>query len=143
MEHKREFLVTSALLAMETFGALLAAITAVHAIFVWGETDLSHYDSTQIWMINHAVYLLSGVILVYGIVLRPIRRRAVQKFSQIIHFSNKLIYWEIIFAIAVLIVGSLQISWLYLSILGIYSAWKIFEYSADYWIYIKKGGLDI
>ena len=133
MNKNKAKLVTGFLLAAESIMGMLAIITAIYAAFAWGSDEPFLYRASQIWMLENAVYVFTGCILLYGIFLRPKRRKLIQIFSSHRYSNNKLrVCLEIVAAVAVFIAGTLQVSWLYLVILGIYAAWKLFEYNIDY-----------
>ena len=83
--------VTCFLLGAEGVGVLAAFVVSVLTIAEWGGASISGYGK---WIVCNGFYLLSAMALFYGFVFRPIRRKAVETFSSVIHFGRWTFYAE-------------------------------------------------
>lgn len=119
---------TCILLGAESFGMVAAFVVSVFTVAEWGQANIRDYGA---WVMENGLYLLSVMALVYGFILRPIRRKAVEKFSSVIHFKNWVYYAEGAAAVVFALSGYLHCCWLSLLAIALYSAWKIIEIAGD------------
>lgn len=120
--------VTCILLGMESIGVMTAFVVSVLTIAKWsGSTILGEGE----WIAHNGFYLLSVLALIYGFLLRPIRRKAVETFSSVIHFGRWTFYAEGVSVILFALCGYLHWFWLSMPFLVIYSAWKLVEMVGD------------
>ncbi len=83
------------------------------------------------WIVRNGFYLLSALTLIYGFVFRPIRRKAVETFSSVIHFGRWTFYAEGISVLLFALCGYLHWFWFSMLVLAVYSLWKWVEIIAD------------
>ena len=135
MNKKNAKMLTCILLGAESLGAITAVLVTVVTIAKF----LNPQDAlkTNEWLFNNGFYLLAGLAAVYGFILRPIRRKAVETFSTIPHFKNWVFYAEVVSIILFIVCEQVDNLGLSLCVLGLYSAWKVFEIFADRLIVIK------
>ena len=64
-------------------------------------------------------------------VFRPIRRKAVETFSSVIHFGRWTFYAEGAAVLTFALCGYLHWFWLSMPALAVYSGWKLIEIAGD------------
>ena len=116
--------VTCFLLGAEGVGVLAAFVVSVLTIAEWGGASISGYGK---WIVCNGFYLLSAMALFYGFVFRPIRRKAVETFSSVIHFGRWTFYAEGAAVLTFALCGYLHWFWLSMPALAVYSGWKLIE----------------
>ena len=120
--------VTCFLLGAEGVGVLAAFVVSVLTIAEWGGASISGYGK---WIVCNGFYLLSAMALFYGFVFRPIRRKAVETFSSVIHFGRWTFYAEGAAVLTFALCGYLHWFWLSMPALAVYSGWKLIEIAGD------------
>lgn len=119
---------TCVLLGAESIGMMAAIVAAMFSIVKLFNLPVK---SENEWFFNNVFYVLAGLIVLYGFILRPIRRKAVRMFSSVIHFGKWTYVAETFSAGIFVLCGIYDCPLVSMIALGVYSAWKFIEISAD------------
>ncbi len=128
MKKENAKFVTSTLLWAESIGMMVALIAGLFTLM-----ELFHFplDNEESWFVDNIYYVLAGLIVVYGFFIRPLRRKAVEIFSSVIHFGRWTYYAELLSILVFVVCGYVDCALLSLTALALYSGWKIIEIFAD------------
>lgn len=131
MNKKNAKALTCVLLGAEGFGMMAAFVVGVSHI-------IRHFDPVkQNWATEDGFYLLALMAFIFGFVLRPMRRKAVECFSSVIHFGRWTFVAEGFSVLAFAVCGYLGCFWLSMTVLAFYSLWKAVEMAAD-WLLLSR-----
>ena len=119
---------TCVLLGAESVGMMMAVVATIFSIVKL--LDLSVKNEND-WFYTNIFYLLAALVVLYGFVIRPMRRKAVEIFSSVIHFGKWTYFAELLSAGIFVLCGIFDCPLVSLMALGGYSAWKFIEISAD------------
>lgn len=120
---------TCILLGAESIGMITASVAAIFTLAELLNLPVEA-DNNQ-WFFDVIYYLLALLVVIYGFIVRPLRRKAVTAFSSVIHFGDWVYIAELFSVIVFILCGYFDCPLISLVALSIYSAWKIIEISAD------------
>ncbi len=116
------------LLGAESIGMMAAFIISVLTVDAWGNVQLSE---RALWATNYGFFVLAELTVLYGFVLRPLRRKAIKNFCPV-NVRNWRVYGgEALFVVLFTFCAFLQWAWLSIGVLSVYSLWKLAEIVKD------------
>ncbi len=116
------------LLGAESIGMMAAFVISVLTVAAWGNVPLS---GRALWAANYGFFVLAALTALYGFVLRPVRRKAMENFCPV-NGCNWCAYGgEALFVVLFTFCAFFQAAWLSIGILSVYSLWKLAEIVKD------------
>ena len=116
------------LLGAESIGMVAAFVISVLTVTEWGDVPFS---GRALWLADYGFFVLATLTALYGFVLRPLRRKAMESFYPS-NGCNWCVYGgEALFVVLFTFCAFLQAAWLSIGVLSVYSLWKLAEIVKD------------
>lgn len=103
----------------------------------WGENN-NNLPSWNYWISDYGFLVLGGFVMLYGFIIRPVRRNLISRLYPNYYKHGACIFVESLFFLFIILLGLRMEKTIFLQVSAVYFLWKVVETYIDVIIYQQK-----